>query len=1183
MTDPNPDLIGPKAPNDEKAQPAPKTGTPKTGAPEPDAGQNADLPAPLFDLTDPDSPDFLAAKHAFNGMPTKPEHHHDDDRSRPKPHRVRRYHRRHRWGTFWLVPTLIFLTLAGLFVGLALSGKLIRIPVWAVVAAEQRINTTMRDITGDGAALSIDGAVFVVDEDWVPRLRLEDVRLLEADGATFLSLPDLRVAVDPAALLQGKVRLRSLRLIGGNMNLRRLADGQFDIALNLKMKPRPIVGLSGLVSTLVALSEHLTMSKLGRVEAQALSLTIDDRMLGRVWELGDGRLQMDNRADELAVELGMSVNGGQTNAASSVVTLIATKADSSARMTVTVDRVAAADIATQAAPLTWLGVLDAPISGQIASTLDPSGALSSLDASLTLEKGALRPTPQTKPVPFEGASLFFGYDPARERLDLREATVTSKGIVLKASGHAYMPGVTTQIPKEILAQIQIENLEIDPEGLLDEPVQFEQGALDFRVRLAPFGVDIGQATLTHQDQHLLASGQVDAGPNGWSVAVNAQLDRIAHDRLLAIWPPLVVPKTRIWVSENVQEGSLSNVRAGFRLAPQAETIFSLGYDFSGADVRFLKTLPPIEGGRGYSVVEGKSYTMVLEQGYVTAKSGGKINAAGSVFAVSDVTQKPAQARIDLKAVGDLTDALSILDEKPFQFMTKAKLPIILGLGRADVVATIHTPLRKGVKIQDVDFDVSGHITGFTSDILVPGRKLRADRLALRVTSEGLQVAGKGTLQDVPFDGQFSKIFAPEYKGISQIQGSAELSPKAAASLGIDLPEGLISGRGTADVTVDLHQGQSPALALRSDLAGVSMAIPALGWSKAARSKGQLAVDITLGKPASVDRISLDASGLQATGSIGLSADGSMNEARFSSVRLGNWLNASATLTGRGKGRAPALAVTGGTVDLRGLPGSGGAGGSGAGGSGAGGPIALTLDQLTVAQGLALRDFRSTIIPSAGGISGEFTGRVNGQTGIKGSLAPTPKGTAVRIKSDDAGAVFSAAKVFPNAQGGTMDLILQPTGTKGSYDGNLTVRDVRIRKAPAIAELINAISVVGLFEQLNGTGLLFSEAEASFRLGPRAVQIIKGSAIGASLGVSLSGLYVFNGGRLDLQGVVSPIYMLNGIGAIFTRKGEGLFGFNYKIKGTAKEPSVSVNPLSILTPGMFREIFRSPPPKLEPSE
>ncbi|WP_050527333.1 YhdP family protein [Pseudorhodobacter aquimaris] len=1084
--------------------------------------------------------------------------------------------RRHRRGTFWLVPTLIFLSLAVVFAGLALTGKPIRLPVWMVVEAEQRLNTALRDLTREGTAVSVGGAVFVVDTDWVPRLALEDVRLLEKSGKTAVSLPELRVALDPGALAGGNIRLRSLRLIGARVDLRRLDDGQFDLAFEVPEQPRQAVGLSGLIKTLVAIFEQPLLSHLRQVEAQALTFQIEDRMLDRVWDLGDGRLRLVNRGEELAVELGVSVAGDQ--AAQAAVTLIAAKADASARMTVTVDRVPAADIAVQAAPLSWLGVLDAPISGQIASTLDQQGALSSLDASLTLDKGALHPSPDTKPVAFEGASVFFGYDPAQERLDLREWTVNSQDLVLSASGHAYLPGVTTGIPQNILAQIQIDRLQLDPQDALEEAVVFDQGALDFRVRMNPFGIDIGQAALIQQGQRLQASGVVEAGPEGWSVAVDASLDHIARDGLLAVWPPKVVPKTRVWVADNVQEGQLSNLHAGFRSAPGHEPRFSLGYDFSGGNVRFLKTLPPIQNGRGYSVVEGKSYSMVIEEGTVTAPAGGEVDVAGSIFAVGDVTQKPARAHIGVKARAGLTAALSLLDQKPFEFMTKAKLPVDLGDGRAEVVGQIDMPLRKGVKIQDVDFDVAGTITGFSSDQLVPGRVLRADRLAVHVTPAGMEIAGKGALQDVPFDGRFSKVFTPKAKGISKVEGRAELSHSAATKLGVNLPEELLTGQGLADFVVDLHQGQTPKLSLRSDLGGVGMGISSLGWTKSPNTNGQLALDMTLGKPANVDRLALDAAGLHVTGQIGLLEGGGMGVARLSSVKLDNWLDAQVELTGRGQGQTPVVAVTGGMLDLRGLPARGG-GGQGQAGT----PMTIALDRLVVTKGLALSGFQTVITPIAGGVAGDFTGRVNGQTTVAGSLAPSLKGTAVRIRSNDAGSVFSAANVFPNAEGGALDLILTPTGDKGSYDGSLKMQNIRIHKAPALAELINAISVVGLLDQLQSGGLLFDEAEAIFRLTPRTIQINRASAVGASLGVSLSGLYVLTGGRLDLQGVVSPIYLINQIGSIFTRKGEGLFGMSYTIKGTAKTPDVSVNPLSILTPGMFREIFRSPPPQLEPTE
>ena len=71
-----------------------------------------------------------------------------------------------------------------------------------------------------------------------------------------------------------------------------------------------------------------------------------------------------------------------------------------------------------------------------------------------------------------------------------------------------------------------------------------------------------------------------------------------------------------------------------------------------------------------------------------------------------------------------------------------------------------------------------------------------------------------------------------------------------------------------------------------------------------------------------------------------------------------------------------------------------------------------------------------------------------------------------------------------------------------------------------------------------------------------------------------------GKLLDFQGVFSPVYAINSIGSVLTRKGEGLIGINFDLWGNPDTPKVLVNPFSVLTPGMFREIFRRPPPKVE---
>ena len=123
--------------------------------------------------------------------------------------------------------------------------------------------------------------------------------------------------------------------------------------------------------------------------------------------------------------------------------------------------------------------------------------------------------------------------------------------------------------------------------------------------------------------------------------------------------------------------------------------------------------------------------------------------------------------------------------------------------------------------------------------------------------------------------------------------------------------------------------------------------------------------------------------------------------------------------------------------------------------------------------------------------------------------------------------------------------------------------------PALLELLDAISIVGLLDQLQGPGLVL-EIEADFVNLPDQIKFERAS-FGPSIGISLEGYYAKATNDLNMQGL-SPLYVVNAIGSIFTRKGEGLLGFNYRLKGNADRPEVLVNPLSIFTPAIFRKFF-----------
>jgi hypothetical protein len=324
----------------------------------------------------------------------------------------------------------------------------------------------------------------------------------------------------------------------------------------------------------------------------------------------------------------------------------------------------------------------------------------------------------------------------------------------------------------------------------------------------------------------------------------------------------------------------------------------------------------------------------------------------------------------------------------------------------------------------------------------------------------------------------------------------------------------------------------------------------------------------------ISRLDLAAAGLTARGKAGFRTDGGLDRITFATAELAGVYKGAVDLIGQGRGRPVRIEVKGGTGDLRRAKFSG----EGSGGTAL--PIDVRLDRLSLTDGIALTGL-SGEFSTGGGFNGQFRARVNDAVQVTGTVVPMPEGAGVRLRSDNAGAVLRAAGILKGGAGGTLEMTLQPTDAAQTYDGNVEMKGLRVTDAPILAELLGVISVVGLLEQLNGQGILFSDVQAAFRLSPERVTVREASAVGASMGVSAAGEYLPSNRQMSFTGTISPIYLLNGIGQVFSKRREGLFGFNYRMTGTPDDVRISVNPLSILTPGMFRELFRAPPPKVSP--
>jgi len=137
--------------------------------------------------------------------------------------------------------------------------------------------------------------------------------------------------------------------------------------------------------------------------------------------------------------------------------------------------------------------------------------------------------------------------------------------------------------------------------------------------------------------------------------------------------------------------------------------------------------------------------------------------------------------------------------------------------------------------------------------------------------------------------------------------------------------------------------------------------------------------------------------------------------------------------------------------------------------------------------------------------------------------------------------------------------------------------------------LNALSLSGMIDLLNGKGVSFKKMRADFRWddrGPpeseavlRRIVVKNGQTAGASLGLTFEGVIDDWAGMVDMSGTIIPVSDLNKmigsiplVGDILTGGGKAVFAATYTVKGQKSNPDVTVNPLAVLAPGILRKLF-----------
>ena len=153
---------------------------------------------------------------------------------------------------------------------------------------------------------------------------------------------------------------------------------------------------------------------------------------------------------------------------------------------------------------------------------------------------------------------------------------------------------------------------------------------------------------------------------------------------------------------------------------------------------------------------------------------------------------------------------------------------------------------------------------------------------------------------------------------------------------------------------------------------------------------------------------------------------------------------------------------------------------------------------------------------------------------------------------------------------------------GIRNSKLKIIDFKVKDMPVLAKLLALVplgSFHGIIDLLTGEGIRFDELEMDYESSKNLTTIKEMYAIGPAISILMDG-YIEKDKLISLRGTMVPATYINKIigkikvlGEILvgSKKGEGVFGVSFKIKGPPKDFKTTVNPVKTILPRFITRI------------
>ena len=1021
-------------------------------------------------------------------------------------------------------------------------------------------------------------------------LRVSNVRVLDLERRVIAELPEVSLGLSLRALMGARIAPTYFEIVRPSVSVVRNADGGFAIGFAKRggltdgsPKAENMV-LERLIAELLSEPDRSRpLGHLRRVGIVEADLLVDDRRLRRIWHAPRADISFERNI------VGISAN-----------------ADIDLELDGKPSRVTG-----NAAYITETGVVDATFSFL---DLDPAPFL----------RGSVQPGAQTLA---ELGMLFSGSLGVRIltdgavrniRFDITsEATAAkgeisigedgygiSAGVEVKDVGWPLLSAALPELAEKVRADIlvggtfsatgttdgDVISLEFDLMGgagsislpqIYGKPVPVES----VRVR--------GTATDGFREVRIEEAGIV---MEHGAVAVRAAVSRIGADMnvrldgslndfdaafLRRYWPKILAEDAREWVLANIRKGKVDEASASLVARfPKGDLTRVVIGSLNGsirlreAEVNYLTPLPVVRDVAANMTFTDKRFDIAFTKGTLDDL---QIDEGSAV--ITGLDGEDQEIYIDLVVRGPVETALSILDREPLRFVSGLGFDAGAISGDSAARLVFNFPLSKDLKIDQVAVAAGATLRRIALEKGPFGLTVRDGTLELQLTGAGMTVTGDAALNGVPLVINWEENFSNSaFDRRFTVSGTAD--SVARENLGIDaLPVG--AGVLGGEVSHTIFPGGRSETIAKIDLTNATLEFPVIRWRKPAAVPGNLYVFLTA-EPSGetiVEDLRLDAGDLKVAARIETAADlKSFKTLEFRKLEFaGNSMQGRVNVAEDG---GLDIELTGARIDLapflrdddnvdavavekgRSVRGS------------------AAFEEVLFGEGRQLKDVKATL-----GSDGKNWRQVDIDAGVDGDIrlsvkfVPNGSGASLHISTRDAGLALQAANWTRRLKGGNLLVTGRQPIPGGPIVGEFKLKQFKVTEAPALARVLQILSLTGIFSALGQDGLDFVTLDGKFRYYGGTLEIKNARAFGSSIGITVEGEVYISEETADFTGTVVPAYTINRVlgnipilGPLLTGgKNEGIFAANYVVKGRLEDPRVTVNPLSALAPGFLRNL------------